>query len=121
MIVFKKLGLWTSDKAIALRELLENSVLQEALLHTHAMRPDLTRQGSIASRLTNAGVVAGYELFLENLVSLTVEESKAPETSIQYASLDDDSKWPSPPPVPTLPQWPDEADVAVTHPDNPTS
>jgi hypothetical protein len=121
MIIFSQLPAWTSSDAQNLRELLENKTLRSAFMHVYAMRPSLKLKGPPDERLCAADVAAGYEDFLENLMSLTTEEPAAKQSVSAYPALEDDSQWPAPPPIPSLPQSPGEASIEAQQVEQPTT
>jgi len=87
---------WDSDDSRVLRLFLESDSGKRALAWLKYWRPELLDGSHQIKTLVRSGQVKGYDDAVDNLNSL-VRENPIPDDgtpqSIEYPSLDDDSKW----------------------------
>jgi hypothetical protein len=84
---------WESINAAALREFLESTTGQRALMHLSDQVPPLLDGGDVNRTLVRSGEVKGWNTALTALLNLTIEQPAPVKISETYPSLDDDSSW----------------------------
>ena len=110
---------WNADGAAVLKQFLTSKIGRQALLQLVDRRPPLSVLPSAEQMALRSSAVAGYELALNTLLSLTEPpDDKGNQPVITYPDLDDDSLWPEPPKREEAPAPPPKPRERPAQPEN---
>lgn len=95
---------WTSNDEEQLAKFLSTPTGQRFLPKLLEVTPPLLEQGHVNKILIRSGIVRGFQILAAEILRMSQSAPKVVENQppTEYHSLDDDSKWPAPPPEPAL-------------------